>query len=346
MSRPLDHKVQWQFAGSAQVGRVATDPVVVTRPKLLNRRPADTTSADDVTQLASSMLEQVPINVMFADASGTITWANDASLRTLGKLERHLPISARQVVGSSVDVFHRVPSHQRAMIADKSRLPHRAVIALGPEMLELNVSAVNGRNGERVGTMVTWSVVTDTEKLKRETAEVLETTANVASSVEQLRASIGEIARSAAGTANEVAVAQTAVHQTRDVIGRLGLASDQIGRVVELITSVAEQTNLLALNATIEAARAGDQGRGFGVVANEVKNLAGQTARATDDIGTRVSSIQEQTAAAVVAIESVLVTIDHVQTAASAIAAAVEEQGAAVNDIAEIATRAAAIMMR
>jgi methyl-accepting chemotaxis protein len=292
------------------------------------------------------MLEQVPLNVMFADDRGVITWVNEASRRTLAQLQRYLPIAAAGIIGTNIDVFHRNPAHQRALLADRTRLPHTATIPLGPELLELNVSAVEGPDGRRVGSMVTWSVVTETARLKRETDELVETAASLASSVEQLRSSIQEIARSAAGTAAEAQVAQSAVHETRAVIGRLGVASDQIGKVIELITSVAAQTNLLSLNATIEAARAGEHGRGFGVVANEVKNLAHQTAKATEDIGERVASIQEQSSAAVHAIGSVLSTIDHVQEAASAIAAAVEEQATAVNEIAEIASRARAILAR
>jgi methyl-accepting chemotaxis protein len=111
-------------------------------------------------------------------------------------------------------------------------------------------------------------------------------------------------------------------------------AAQRIGDVVELITGIAEQTNLLALNATIEAARAGEAGRGFAVVAAEVKNLATQTAKATEEITGQVAAIQGATRSSVTAIQSIGTTIQRVNEIAAAIAAAVEEQGAATREIA------------
>ena len=114
----------------------------------------------------------------------------------------------------------------------------------------------------------------------------------------------------------------------------LAEAANQIGEVVSLITNIAEQTNLLALNATIEAARAGDAGKGFAVVANEVKNLANQTAKATDDIRTQVEGIQVATSNAVDAIAEIAQTIRQLDGSSTTISAAVEEQGAATQEIA------------
>jgi methyl-accepting chemotaxis protein len=155
----------------------------------------------------------------------------------------------------------------------------------------------------------------------------------VANSIENLVTSIHEIAKSAQDAAM---VARRAVEMagttsgTMDVLGR---SSDEIGAVVKVITSIAEQTNLLALNATIEAARAGEAGKGFAVVANEVKDLARETAKATEDIGSRIESMQAGTVRAVAAIAeigSVIGRIDELQTR---IAAAVEEQSATTGEI-------------
>jgi len=156
----------------------------------------------------------------------------------------------------------------------------------------------------------------------------------VASAAEELSASIREIARQVeqSGVASKVA-SEEAGH-TNSMVRSLAESSTKIGAVVSLINDIAAQTNLLALNATIEAARAGDAGKGFAVVANEVKHLATQTARATDEIGGLISSVQAQTLEAVDAIASIVARIGDINQISAAIASAVEEQAAATAEIA------------
>jgi methyl-accepting chemotaxis protein len=144
----------------------------------------------------------------------------------------------------------------------------------------------------------------------------------------ELGQSIGEIAQNAGEAARVAAAAVDLAQRTTDTVERLGRSSAEIGGVVELIQGVAAQTNLLALNATIEAARAGEAGRGFAVVATEVKDLAGETARATQDISDRIGQIQSETAEAVAAIGEIATVIAQINDFQASIAGAVEEQTA------------------
>jgi methyl-accepting chemotaxis protein len=155
----------------------------------------------------------------------------------------------------------------------------------------------------------------------------------VAAATEELSASISEIGRQVATSTGIAGQAVEEAERTTGTIRNLVTAAQQIGEVVELITSIAGQTNLLALNATIEAARAGEAGKGFAVVASEVKALANQTAKATEEIQSRVVEIQEATGGAQSAIENIGRTITRMNEIATTIAAAIEEQGAATREI-------------
>jgi methyl-accepting chemotaxis protein len=164
---------------------------------------------------------------------------------------------------------------------------------------------------------------------------------SVASATEEMTGSVNEIARQVQESSRIAGEAVDQAGRTDARIAELSNAASRIGDVVKLITAIAEQTNLLALNATIEAARAGDAGRGFAVVAQEVKALAAQTAKATDEIGTQITSMQTATQDSVAAIKEIGGTIGRIAEIASAIAAAVEEQGATTQEIARNVHQAA-----
>jgi methyl-accepting chemotaxis protein len=488
------------------------------------------------------MLDQAPFNVILADHDFVIRYLNAASLATLKTIEHLLPVKATQVLGQSIDIFHKHPAHQRRILADPSNLPHRAVITLGTEKLDLLVTAIYDDDGDYVGPMVTWSVATskvameahnadlaaqmhalsntqaviwfdmdgrildanenflrtlgysieeirgkhhsmfveeevrqspayaelwaklnrgefDASEFRRigkggkvvwfrgsynpipgpdgkpakvvkyaidvteqrqsverilsavraagrgdltcevgvsgndslgQVGEVLtaffadlrtsigaiaqnarslassaeelssvsqqmsanaeETSAQanvvsaaaeqvsknvqtVATGAEEMGASIKEIAKNAADAAKVATAAVSVAAETNATVSKLGASSAEIGKVIKVITSIAQQTNLLALNATIEAARAGEAGKGFAVVANEVKELAKETAKATEDISQKIEAIQGDTKGAVEAIHEIGAIINRINDIQTTIASAVEEQTATTNEI-------------
>ena len=158
----------------------------------------------------------------------------------------------------------------------------------------------------------------------------------VATNTEEMVASIKEISRSANESAQMSRDTLNNALETNKTISKLGASSQEIGNVIKVISSIAQQTNLLALNATIEAARAGDAGKGFAVVANEVKELAKQTAKATEDITNKIGAIQKDSTAAVEAISEISASIEKLNSLSGAIAASVEEQTATTNEVSRV----------
>jgi len=175
-------------------------------------------------------------------------------------------------------------------------------------------------------------------KAARQVSQNLQT---VATGAEEMGATIKEIAKSATAEANIATSAVKLAETTTVTVSRLGDSSIEIGQVIKVITSITQQTNLLALNATIEAARAGEAGKGFAVVANEVKELAKETAKATEGISRRIEAIQTDTKAVVDAIASISEVINQVNGISSTIATAVEEQSATTNEMAHNMSEAA-----
>lgn len=173
-------------------------------------------------------------------------------------------------------------------------------------------------------------------------AEQVSTNVNiVATGAEEMRASIREISKSANEAAHVASNAVAVAESTNQTIAKLGESSVDIGKVVKVITSIAQQTNLLALNAAIEAARAGEAGKGFAVVANEVKELAKETAKATEEIGSKIKTIQSDSRGAIEAIAQIGAIINQISDISNTIASAVEEQTATTQEISRNVSEAA-----
>lgn len=327
------------------------------------------------------MIEDMPINVMTADLDGfKINYLNRQSRETLRTIEHLLPVKADALMGQTIDIFHKNPSHQRQLLSNPDNLPHHAIIKLGEEMLDLNVAAIRDKNNKYIGPMVTWSVITDQIRITNRVKEVVDVVASastelqataetmsaaaeetnqqsaavaaaseqastnvqtVASAAEELSSSIREISQQVANSTKVAKSAVTEAERTNTTIQGLAQAAEKIGEVVNLINDIASQTKLLALNATIEAARAGDAGKGFAVVASEVKNLADQTAKATTQIAAQISGIQSVTQEAVTAIGNIGTTISQLDETSTAIASAIEQQGAATQEISRNVQQAA-----
>lgn len=200
------------------------------------------------------------------------------------------------------------------------------------------VSSIDG-SAETMGqTATALSGVADTTRGRTSSAAASSTEASsnvqtVASAAEQLSASIGEISEQVVRATSVVSRASSRASQSTGEVGHLSQAAQRIGEVVTLIQDIAEQTSLLALNATIEAARAGDAGKGFAVVASEVKNLATQTAKATEEIAQQVAGIQSSTESTVESIGAINSTMEEVNNITASIATAVEEQAASTQEI-------------
>ena len=241
------------------------------------------------------------------DELGTLATSVDTCIGNLRTLVGALKKSASDLLGSAQVLTDT--AHSQAAAAEETTVQANTVASAGEE-LSINSKVMSESAGQ-----------------------ITQSTSTVAAAMEEMSSSIQEVARNCAQESEIARKADTQARQTRELMAKLDDSARQIGKVVELINRIAEQTNLLALNATIEAASAGEAGRGFAVVANEVKELARQSAAATEDIRKQVALIQDGAGSSMRSLDEVAKIIEQVSHISSSIAAAVEEQSATTSEI-------------
>jgi methyl-accepting chemotaxis protein len=259
----------------------------------------------------------------------------------------HQMVTALQDVAAG-DLTRRVDVTSRDEVGRMGTALNNALGQLHDAVRSITGTATRLATSSEELTTVSERVVRDADQAATQ-ADVVSTAADevsagaqaAASSTEEMSASIQEIARNAAQAGQVATTGVEVVESTTPTIARLGQASTEISEVANLITSIAEQTNLLALNATIEAARAGEAGKGFAVVAGEVKELAKQTANATEEIGAKILAIQSSAHEVAEAIGTMTTIIGQVNDAQTSIAAAVEQQSATTSEMGRSGAQAA-----
>jgi methyl-accepting chemotaxis protein len=301
-------------------------------------RRLSVSGSDEIGQLAGSFNQAAGrLQEMFKDIIRTSDTIAGAS-HTLNETSEALSLQATEMGGRFVKAekaVRRTDENIKSMAA--------AAEEVSTQIAEVSSSSsevsANMDQGQKITAEVSRNLNTAADDVEQMALSIN----NIATAIEEMYASMNEVAKSSSRGANVANEASSKATRTSELVNNLGQAASEIGEVIDLINGIASQTNLLALNAAIEAAGAGEAGKGFAVVANEVKELARQTAGATDEIRDKIKSMQSNTEASIQAIGVIVEVILEINDIMSTIASAVEEQTATTNEISknisETATR-------
>ncbi|MDJ0894480.1 MAG: methyl-accepting chemotaxis protein [Alphaproteobacteria bacterium] len=310
-----------------------------------------------------ALLVLVGLGVFFGRSFSRPIAAMTGAMRALADGDHSVEVPARDrgdeigLMAAAVEVFKQNAAEMKNMEGEREQAGARAEAEKKQSMTDmadrfeqqvtgviegLNVASQNLETNASAMSEVANQASAQSSSVASAAQEASANVQAVASAAEELSSSVSEIGRQVGSSAEIARGAVQEAEQTNAQVQNLASAAEKIGAVVSLISDIAEQTNLLALNATIEAARAGEAGKGFAVVASEVKSLANQTAKATQDISDQVNAIQSETTDAVQAIQGISETIERINEITSGISAAVEEQGAATQEISKNVQQAAA----
>jgi methyl-accepting chemotaxis protein len=304
-----------------------SDPAAMTTKRLDTYRSLAESLSSTLERIAARERERAAEEELRTKVNAILGVVNKAAD---GDLTVDVPVAGSDPVGQVGESLARLLSDLRERM---SAIGQNAESLAGASE-ELTATATQMSSGAEE-TAAQAGVVSQTSEVVSGSVQT------VAAAAEELTASITEIAKNASDAARVATLAAEAAQSTTATIAQLGVSSTEIGNVVKVITQIAQQTNLLALNATIEAARAGEAGKGFAVVANEVKDLARETAIATEDISGKIQAIQGDSEGAVEAIARISDIIAQINDIQGTIASAVEQQSATTNEIARSVSGAA-----